>query len=101
MEGVLILDHCTCSLTTYVTFGFWIHWVPNLFITDAEFALRLDPNNQEIKKQYADAKSLYEKVSTSLFPVLLWLTIFNEHTLRSACIGLHGNISFELTVHNQ
>ncbi|XP_052731522.1 uncharacterized protein LOC108325034 isoform X3 [Vigna angularis] len=28
---------------------------------DAEFALRLEPNNQEIKKQYADAKSLYEK----------------------------------------
>ncbi|XP_019429178.1 PREDICTED: RNA polymerase II-associated protein 3 isoform X1 [Lupinus angustifolius] len=28
---------------------------------DAEFALRLEPDNQEIKKQYADAKSLYEK----------------------------------------
>ncbi|KAH1138259.1 hypothetical protein AAZX31_10G138000 [Glycine max] len=28
---------------------------------DAAFALRLEPNNQEIKKQYADAKSLYEK----------------------------------------
>ncbi|XP_073224028.1 uncharacterized protein [Cicer arietinum] len=28
---------------------------------DAEFALRLEPNNQEVKKQYADAKSLYEK----------------------------------------
>ncbi|KAL2947719.1 hypothetical protein AAZX31_20G086200 [Glycine max] len=28
---------------------------------DAEFALRLEPNNQEIKKQYADAKSFYEK----------------------------------------
>ncbi|KAI4301701.1 hypothetical protein L6164_034952 [Bauhinia variegata] len=28
---------------------------------DAEFALRLEPNNQEIKKQYADSKSLYEK----------------------------------------
>ncbi|MED6186230.1 hypothetical protein PIB30_064891 [Stylosanthes scabra] len=28
---------------------------------DAEFALRLEPNNQEIKKQYADAKSLYDK----------------------------------------
>lgn len=28
---------------------------------DADFALRLEPNNQEIKKQYADAKSLYDK----------------------------------------
>ncbi|CAN1161616.1 RNA polymerase II-associated protein 3, partial [Linum perenne] len=28
---------------------------------DSEFALRLEPNNQEIKKQYNDAKSLYEK----------------------------------------
>ncbi|KAK9919971.1 hypothetical protein M0R45_028541 [Rubus argutus] len=28
---------------------------------DAEFALRLEPHNQEIKKQYAEAKSLYEK----------------------------------------
>uniref|UniRef100_A0A5B6ZSD9 Putative RNA polymerase II-associated protein 3 isoform X1 n=1 Tax=Davidia involucrata TaxID=16924 RepID=A0A5B6ZSD9_DAVIN len=30
-------------------------------IEDAEFALRLEPQNQEIKKQYAEAKSLYEK----------------------------------------
>ncbi|XP_071740390.1 uncharacterized protein [Rutidosis leptorrhynchoides] len=28
---------------------------------DADFALRLEPHNQEIKKQYADAKSLYDK----------------------------------------
>ncbi|RDX89709.1 RNA polymerase II-associated protein 3 [Mucuna pruriens] len=28
---------------------------------DAEFALRLEPSNQEIKKQFTDAKSLYEK----------------------------------------
>ncbi|KAF8043213.1 hypothetical protein BT93_A1532 [Corymbia citriodora subsp. variegata] len=28
---------------------------------DAEFALRLEPQNEEIKKQYSDAKSLYEK----------------------------------------
>ncbi|CAL1407685.1 unnamed protein product [Linum trigynum] len=28
---------------------------------DSEFALRLEPNNQEIKKQYDEAKSLYEK----------------------------------------
>lgn len=81
MEGVLILDHFSCLLTTYVTFWFWIHWVWNLLITDAEFALRLEPNNQEIKKQYADAKSLYEKVSTSLFPVLLYdlLFLMNMH----------------------
>ncbi|XP_050382119.1 uncharacterized protein LOC126799047 isoform X2 [Argentina anserina] len=30
-------------------------------VEDAEFALRLEPHNQEIKKQYAEAKSLYEK----------------------------------------
>ncbi|GLT66831.1 hypothetical protein SLA2020_391770 [Shorea laevis] len=30
-------------------------------IEDAEFALRLEPNNQEIKKQHAEVKSLYEK----------------------------------------
>ncbi|KAJ0914768.1 putative RNA-polymerase II-associated protein [Helianthus annuus] len=28
---------------------------------DADFALRLEPHNQEIKKQYAEAKSLYDK----------------------------------------
>ncbi|CAI0459637.1 unnamed protein product [Linum tenue] len=28
---------------------------------DSDFALRLEPNNQEIKKQYDEAKSLYEK----------------------------------------
>ncbi|GAA0140020.1 hypothetical protein LIER_01448 [Lithospermum erythrorhizon] len=30
-------------------------------IEDAEFALRLEPHNQEIKKQYSEVKSLYEK----------------------------------------
>ncbi|XP_050225389.1 uncharacterized protein LOC126674896 isoform X2 [Mercurialis annua] len=30
-------------------------------IEDSEFALRLEPNNQEVKKQYADVKLLYEK----------------------------------------
>ncbi|KAK9292924.1 hypothetical protein L1049_020905 [Liquidambar formosana] len=30
-------------------------------IEDSEFALRLEPHNQEIKKQHAEAKSLYEK----------------------------------------
>ncbi|KAG8369075.1 hypothetical protein BUALT_Bualt15G0112500 [Buddleja alternifolia] len=30
-------------------------------IDDAEFALRLEPQNQEIKKQYAESKSLFEK----------------------------------------
>ncbi|XP_023894070.1 uncharacterized protein LOC112005995 isoform X7 [Quercus suber] len=28
---------------------------------DAEFALRLEPDNQEIKKQYTEARSLYDK----------------------------------------
>ncbi|XP_021687734.2 uncharacterized protein LOC110669982 isoform X2 [Hevea brasiliensis] len=30
-------------------------------VEDSEFALRLEPNNQEIKKLYTDVKSLYEK----------------------------------------
>ncbi|XP_010267984.1 PREDICTED: RNA polymerase II-associated protein 3 isoform X2 [Nelumbo nucifera] len=30
-------------------------------IEDAEFALRLEPNNQELKKQYAESKALYDK----------------------------------------
>lgn len=30
-------------------------------IEDSEFALRLEPQNQEIKKQYTETKSLYEK----------------------------------------
>ncbi|KAJ7973267.1 RNA polymerase II-associated protein 3 [Quillaja saponaria] len=30
-------------------------------VEDAEFALRLEPNNQEINKQYTEAKSLYDK----------------------------------------
>ncbi|GAV90291.1 TPR_11 domain-containing protein/RPAP3_C domain-containing protein [Cephalotus follicularis] len=32
---------------------------------DAEFALRIEPYNQEIKKQYTEVQSLYEKVSSS------------------------------------
>ncbi|CAL5402045.1 unnamed protein product [Camellia sinensis] len=34
---------------------------------DAEFAMRLEPLNQEIKKQYAEAKSLYEKFAFVTF----------------------------------
>ncbi|KAK7849267.1 rna polymerase ii-associated protein 3 [Quercus suber] len=30
-------------------------------LADAEFALRLEPDNQEIKKQYTEARSLYDK----------------------------------------
>ncbi|KAJ7977859.1 RNA polymerase II-associated protein 3 [Quillaja saponaria] len=30
-------------------------------VEDAEFALRLEPNNQEVKKQYNETKSLYDK----------------------------------------
>ncbi|KAI4310923.1 hypothetical protein MLD38_035867 [Melastoma candidum] len=30
-------------------------------LEDAEFALRLEPDNQEVKKQYADVKALYGK----------------------------------------
>ncbi|KAI3987512.1 hypothetical protein MKX01_003198 [Papaver californicum] len=30
-------------------------------IEDSEFALRLEPNNQEVKKQHADVKNLYKK----------------------------------------
>ncbi|KAF5952262.1 hypothetical protein HYC85_010206 [Camellia sinensis] len=33
-------------------------------IEDAEFALRLEPHNQEIKKQYAETKSLYDEEFT-------------------------------------
>ncbi|KAL2254184.1 UNVERIFIED_CONTAM: Mitochondrial import receptor subunit TOM70 [Sesamum indicum] len=33
-------------------------------IDDAEFALRLEPQNQEIKKQYAELKSLLQKVTS-------------------------------------
>lgn len=29
---------------------------------DFEFALRLEPENKELKKQYNEAKGLYEKV---------------------------------------
>ncbi|TQD73493.1 hypothetical protein C1H46_040988 [Malus baccata] len=32
---------------------------------DAEFALRLELHNQEIKKQYTDAKSSYDKGNTT------------------------------------
>ncbi|XP_020086574.1 RNA polymerase II-associated protein 3 isoform X2 [Ananas comosus] len=40
---------------------------------DSEFAIRLEPNNQELKKQYAETKALYDqemakKVSQSLKP---------------------------------
>ncbi|KAJ0014411.1 hypothetical protein Pint_19600 [Pistacia integerrima] len=35
-------------------------------IEDSEFAMRLEPQNQEVKKQYAEVKSLYEKVRISL-----------------------------------
>lgn len=35
--------------------------------TDSEFALRLEPNNQELKKLYSEAKALYDKVNDILF----------------------------------
>ncbi|KAB5556023.1 hypothetical protein DKX38_006932 [Salix brachista] len=35
-------------------------------IEDSGFALKLEPNNQEIKKQHADVKSLYEKARDNL-----------------------------------
>lgn len=44
-------------------------------IDDAEFALRLEPNNQEIKKQYSEAKSLYEKVTLNKVSVALENTV--------------------------
>ncbi|EXB56846.1 RNA polymerase II-associated protein 3 [Morus notabilis] len=44
-------------------------------IEDAEFALRLEPNNQEIKKQYSEAKSLCEKVILQKASVALENTV--------------------------
>ena len=39
-------------------------------ITDAEFAVRLEPNNQEVRKQYIDAKELLEKVIIDIQPYM-------------------------------
>jgi len=47
-------------------------------ITDAEFVVRLEPNNQEVRKQYTEAKELLEKVIIVIqpcmcfFPVMLY-----------------------------
>ncbi|KAJ6737790.1 hypothetical protein OIU85_019812 [Salix viminalis] len=38
---------------------------PSKLTTDSGFALKLEPNNQEIKKQHAEVKSLYEKARDS------------------------------------
>lgn len=40
----------------------WCIWL----IADAEFAQRLEPNNQEIKKQHADLRAFVGKVSLAL-----------------------------------
>ncbi|KAB1202103.1 RNA polymerase II-associated protein 3 [Morella rubra] len=47
---------------------------------DAEFALRLEPQNQEVKKQYTEARSLYNKgiVSAKLAPYFIFLTPCNS-----------------------
>lgn len=48
-------------------------------IADAEFALRLEPESEELKKQYADIKSLLEKVSN----ILIYYSI---HQIKFICI---------------
>ncbi|KAL5565905.1 hypothetical protein UlMin_029069 [Ulmus minor] len=42
---------------------------------DAEFALRLEPQNQELKKQYSEAKALYEKLIARKTSVALENTV--------------------------
>lgn len=51
-----------------ISLWLWSIWCNEYSLTaDAEFAMSLEPQNQEIKKQYSEAKSLYEKVSESLY----------------------------------
>ncbi|XP_031091048.1 RNA polymerase II-associated protein 3-like isoform X1 [Ipomoea triloba] len=45
---------------------------------DAEFALRLEPQNNEVKKQYAEVKALYEKEH------MLYLEILKKRRLTSS-----------------
>uniref|UniRef100_A0A6N2L1R1 RNA-polymerase II-associated protein 3-like C-terminal domain-containing protein n=1 Tax=Salix viminalis TaxID=40686 RepID=A0A6N2L1R1_SALVM len=49
-------------------------------IEDSGFALKLEPNNQEIKKQHSEVKSLYEKASD-------YLMLKASGTLRSSLQG--------------
>ena len=46
--------------------------------------MKLEPNNQEIKKQYAEVKSLYEKASDYCI-WLFWLLHFMDAILCNCC----------------
>ncbi|CAN6469059.1 unnamed protein product [Victoria cruziana] len=44
-------------------------------IEDLEFVLRLEPENQELRKQYAEARALYDKVNAKKSPSAVQLSI--------------------------
>lgn len=54
-------DKINCYFSNH--FGGKIFMLLNiLLISDADFAVRLDPNNQELRKQYTEVKALCDKV---------------------------------------
>ncbi|KAH0669346.1 hypothetical protein KY285_023507 [Solanum tuberosum] len=59
------------------------------FNTDAEFALRLEPQNPQTKKQYGEVKALYEKASCGfevffLTFIVRFIHLLSRHIQRSA-----------------
>ncbi|XP_059652291.1 uncharacterized protein LOC132299589 isoform X4 [Cornus florida] len=69
-------------------------------IEDAEFALRLEPQNQEIKKQYAESKSLYEKGIGRQAPVDTSVSIEDSTSNNMITDGEKGAVSHEGGIQN-
>ncbi|XP_052191819.1 uncharacterized protein LOC127801047 isoform X1 [Diospyros lotus] len=61
-------------------------------IEDAEFALRLEPHNQEIKKQYAEVKSLYDKEMLKQASESLRSSVQELPTVRKPKVEVNGQL---------
>lgn len=67
MEGIPSSYLCSMKIISQI-FSLAFHFIAivndiQVLIPDSEFAMRLEPNNQELRKQYAETKALYQEVS--------------------------------------
>ncbi|KAF8394671.1 hypothetical protein HHK36_020887 [Tetracentron sinense] len=61
-------------------------------IEDSEFALRLEPHNQEVKKQYTEAKSLYQKEILEKASGALGNSIQGMQKVGKSIVEVKGNV---------
>ncbi|KAG0621344.1 hypothetical protein M758_3G012800 [Ceratodon purpureus] len=59
-------------------------------VEDFEFALRLEPENKELKKQYNEAREIYEKFASKTKPVQKKVPVLVEE-LSDSSRGMHKN----------